>query len=454
MAGVAGCQRGRVGAALRGLHMWRFFRVSITLLGMRLSQRFAGHIQARFLLLMLAILLVNAGMFFILSYLSKQRLEYALFQRDLILLEGKWRSVVQTTAMLPVSNYPPGTSYKNGMAQLTELQQQIEKMEQLADQAQWLDDGLRDDLLRLLQSLQGALHELDLPYEDLSDFVAYHRALNSGFLQRPMIELIRQSWLSKDDDDPYRLFYLVRMYNNIARYDVSFSATLEARTADIRHKLDAVVADKFRSYELAQFGLGLGLSLLVILLARRVIALYNESLASKEAMADLSMRDVLTELPNRRALISMCPVLIEQAQQDSSGLFLMLLDVDDFKGVNDSLGHAAGDVLLRTLAHRMKAMLRSPSVAARLGGDEFVLLLPETPNLGAAQAVAQRLLDHVSSPISFEGKLLSFTLSIGIAQYPQDGGNLDDLLQSADTALYQAKKRGKNTYASRSEVKE
>lgn len=419
---------------------------------MNIPQRLAIRLPSRLLLLMLTMLVVTVGMFFMLNYISNQKLEYALFQKDTLALVGKWRGVVQTTAMLPVSDYTVVMSYQYGMRQITELQQQVDQMGRVVQQAQSLDEGLREDLQRLLWGLNGAILELMRPYADLGDFIAYHESAQTGLLQHSLNELNRRSWMNKRDDDPERLFYLVRMYNNIARYDVGFSQTLEAQTSDIQRKLDVSIETNIHRYEFVQIGLGVSFSLLVILLVTRVIVIYNRTQAAKDVLMGLSMQDVLTELPNRRSLILSSPEYISAAAKDGGGLFLFMIDVDNFKEVNDSLGHAAGDALLRTLAQRIVGILRSPSMAARFGGDEFVVLVPETHQIEEAEAIAQRLLDHISTPISYEGQLLEFTISIGIAHCPTDGDTLEELLQSADMALYQAKNKGKNTYALRTGV--
>jgi len=158
--------------------------------------------------------------------------------------------------------------------------------------------------------------------------------------------------------------------------------------------------------------------------------------------------DALTGLPNRASFMahlerSMAP----HGEAGEARLALLFIDLDNFKRVNDSLGHLIGDTLLRTIATRITASLRATDVVARFGGDEFVVLLA---NLAAgeqqaldAEEVAQKLLAAIAAPVIAEGRPLSVTPSVGIALYPMDGGTSDELVKHADSAMYLAKARGR-----------
>ncbi|OPZ80591.1 MAG: Cyclic di-GMP phosphodiesterase Gmr [bacterium ADurb.Bin429] len=137
---------------------------------------------------------------------------------------------------------------------------------------------------------------------------------------------------------------------------------------------------------------------------------------------------------------------IARARRAGTALAVMLLDLDRFKSVNDSLGHLAGDVLLQEVAARLRACVRQEDTVARQGGDEFILLLPEIAHPEDALRVANKILDAFQHPFVISGHELYVTVSIGIAIFPTDGNDHGALIQNADVALYQAKEQGRNAY--------
>ena len=154
--------------------------------------------------------------------------------------------------------------------------------------------------------------------------------------------------------------------------------------------------------------------------------------------------DALTDLPNRSLLARHAELALARATRQRSALALLFLDLDQFKEVNDSLGHAEGDALLVQAAARLQEITRGEDTVCRLGGDEFVLLLPDTAQDGALR-VADKLLTAFRQPFMVACHPLRTTVSIGIALYPNDGNSFAELLKNADTALYQAKQEGRNT---------
>jgi len=167
----------------------------------------------------------------------------------------------------------------------------------------------------------------------------------------------------------------------------------------------------------------------------------------QERMRYQANHDVLTGLLNRAAWGEQLERMLSLAVRHQRPLAVLLIDLDDFKGVNDSLGHPAGDVLLCTIANRLGAALRAGDVLARLGGDEFAVLLPDIGDVATAQAVAQKLLDVVHQPCQLEHATVTPAASIGVAVAPQDSPQGDALLRYADLALYAAKEAGRNTQA-------
>lgn len=166
----------------------------------------------------------------------------------------------------------------------------------------------------------------------------------------------------------------------------------------------------------------------------------------QEEIHRLAYYDPLTNLPNRSLLEERAAFALKIAQRNNDSVALLFLDLDNFKNINDSLGHKAGDRLLQAFADRLRAMVREEDTFARPGGDEFILLLPATDASGAAHA-AQKLLALLNRPFSIDGYDLSVTSSVGIALYPEDGSLLSELYTNADIAMYRAKQKGRNTYS-------
>jgi diguanylate cyclase (GGDEF)-like protein len=137
---------------------------------------------------------------------------------------------------------------------------------------------------------------------------------------------------------------------------------------------------------------------------------------------------------------------IARAKRNAGKLAVMMLDLDRFKTINDTLGHGVGDSLLKAVSNKLKDSMRKNDTSARLGGDEFVVLLPEIAGDEEAAAAADRLLRSFQGPLSVDGHRLQVSLSMGIAIFPEDGFSFEELLKHADSAMYQAKKNGRGRY--------
>ncbi len=169
----------------------------------------------------------------------------------------------------------------------------------------------------------------------------------------------------------------------------------------------------------------------------KMILAYNEKL-DREANYD-----ALTELPNRRLFRDRLAQEMRRREQDGHILYVLFLDLDNFKQVNDLLGHSAGDRLLKEVALRIQRSIKVIDTAARLGGDEFTVILIEDMN-GHTEQVAAKILHEISQPYNTEFEQIKLTCSIGITAYPSDAKNPDDLMRNADQAMYLSKKNGKN----------
>lgn len=160
----------------------------------------------------------------------------------------------------------------------------------------------------------------------------------------------------------------------------------------------------------------------------------------------LAYHDGLTTLPNRSLFNKLLGQAINQAQRSSRRLAVAFIDLDRFKQINDTLGHEAGDELLREVAIRLRTCLRDSDIVARLGGDEFVVLMTEMTAEHYAAAVAQKIITAIAKPFFLLGQEFRVTASIGISAYPLDGTDEQTLTKNADIAMYQAKEDGKNNF--------
>jgi diguanylate cyclase (GGDEF)-like protein/PAS domain S-box-containing protein len=160
----------------------------------------------------------------------------------------------------------------------------------------------------------------------------------------------------------------------------------------------------------------------------------------------IAHHDPLTGLPNRLLLDIILQRSLKQANRDGSQVAVMFIDLDRFKAVNDSLGHAAGDEVLRQAAARLLGALRDSDSLARVGGDEFVAVLAGVKDPANLSQVASKLMDAVSRPFELGGEQAQLSCSIGISLYPEDAGSADELLTNADTAMYEAKEQGRNDW--------
>lgn len=176
----------------------------------------------------------------------------------------------------------------------------------------------------------------------------------------------------------------------------------------------------------------------------------SERKASEQRIHRLAYYDALTLLPNRTLFQDRLHTSLHQAERDAEWVVLMFLDLDRFKPINDSLGHAAGDRMLKDVATRLAACVNDKDTVARMGGDEFTLLLSSSPSrdnaLNRAIHVAEQILASLARAFVLEGREFFVTASIGIALSPQDGTELSQLMKNADTAMYHAKERGKNNF--------
>lgn len=179
---------------------------------------------------------------------------------------------------------------------------------------------------------------------------------------------------------------------------------------------------------------------------RRAMIYAAERKQAERRVSQLAHTDALTGLANRAAFLDRVRRAVAQARRNQTRLSLLYLDLDGFKGINDTLGHAAGDAVLQAFADRLVRGVRPYDVVGRLGGDEFAILLEDVRASVDVEHVAQRILDSMASPVVVPEGDLAVGTSIGIGTYPEGGDTPEALLADADTAMYAAKRSGRNRY--------
>lgn len=208
--------------------------------------------------------------------------------------------------------------------------------------------------------------------------------------------------------------------------------------------------ERFIALTLPLLAIGLVTLIVALVYARwlsRLLNSYQLSISQQQdKLQNLAERDSLTGLPNRWLMGQELIRAIDRALANKHTLALVMVDIDHFKNINDSLGHAFGDKVLQAIGRRMQACGDQELFVARMGGDEFVLLIEPAFSYETLTAFAERLLREIQKPVALEQNQLVVTASVGIALYPEHGLNQDALLRHADIAMYQAKGRGRNSY--------
>ncbi len=181
--------------------------------------------------------------------------------------------------------------------------------------------------------------------------------------------------------------------------------------------------------------------------AARLASIVMERDQATKRIRELAYIDELTGIANRTSFYERLENLISISKRNKRHFGLLYIDLDEFKSVNDTLGHDTGDILLKEVAHRLTALLRDTDFVARLSGDEFCIILSEIDDNHTIATIAQRCLDSISRPMELSGRIYTPSCSIGLASFPSDAQDFSGIMKVADTALYFAKEQGKNQYA-------
>lgn len=181
-------------------------------------------------------------------------------------------------------------------------------------------------------------------------------------------------------------------------------------------------------------------------MAARLSARVDELKINQQFLGNLAYHDQLTGLPNRLLFLDRLQQTLIKAERNHTQFAVVFLDLDKFKEINDSFGHAIGDKVLKVSAARMQTSIRQTDTLARLAGDEFTILLEDLGSPADAARIAMKIIDDFAEPFQADGNEITMSCSLGIAIYPRDGNDVDTLLFSADKAMYQAKEQGRNAF--------
>ncbi len=201
--------------------------------------------------------------------------------------------------------------------------------------------------------------------------------------------------------------------------------------------------------EISGYRLGVGDRSLYCLTTRDITMrrrMEAQLLEKQQHLDHLAHHDQLTGLPNRLFLAAHLPGAIEEARRSGSMLAVLFLDLDRFKHINDSRGHETGDQLLKAVAQRIRTTTRTDDIVVRMGGDEFIVVLKTVSTSEQINEAADRITEALAAPVLIDGRPLVTTASIGVSLFPRDGSTMGELLRQSDTAMYQAKDRGRNNY--------
>ena len=180
-----------------------------------------------------------------------------------------------------------------------------------------------------------------------------------------------------------------------------------------------------------------------------IVGAYTDITPLKEKEArfnKLAFYDSLTGLPNRQHFLDKLKTTIEAAASENRNIFVVFIDLDNFKKINDSMGHYYGDILLREISHRFSKIVHAPCFLGRLGGDEFSIIIQGVTEIQQVEIYMQELMDCLKEPVMLNNTAFKVSASLGVSSFPENGSRVDELLRNADTAMYKAKDTGKNNF--------
>jgi diguanylate cyclase (GGDEF)-like protein len=214
-----------------------------------------------------------------------------------------------------------------------------------------------------------------------------------------------------------------------------------------RFQIESQIKSRFRQVLFGAAALVALVTIVLVAAYRRTMSLFESIVNAKEHLQKLqhqAVHDTLTQIPNRRGFEFQINEIFSECLMQRKEFALFYMDLDGFKLINDVHGHETGDEALKIVVQRFARVLRDTDILSRVGGDEFTLTVQEDLNIEALTNLSNRLIKSLESKISVAGRSMQLGVSIGIAIFPHHAGNVDDLISMADSAMYAAKKAGKN----------
>mgnify|MGYP002336148468 FL=1 len=278
-------------------------------------------------------------------------------------------------------------------------------------------------------------------------YLIYH-----SFLLKNLHEVLRSSqtfWIYLSTDLLFNLMiHLLPTWDVLSQptYMILFIAPLYAFELGMRQTVYLSLFGMANIYLALLFNGGNFYSYNTLLVAMGLFVFILFVGRNTNRLNQLSYYDSLTQLPNRQMLKELLSEALRASRKQESPLGVLFLDLDQFKYVNDTMGHAAGDILLQTAAKRMMKLMPKGAILARMGGDEFAFILPRMGSSDDAKRFAEMIIETFKESFPLNNNEVFITTSIGISVFPDDGRNADTLMKNADTAMYRAKEQGRNNY--------
>ncbi|OQX18133.1 MAG: hypothetical protein BWK76_08415 [Desulfobulbaceae bacterium A2] len=281
-----------------------------------------------------------------------------------------------------------------------------------------------------LETILSSLVDMGIVATDAEGRIIYFNAGAERLLRRSAVEMVGRELdeiHAGEGVPPERLVVMKEAVQQGRTYSFAFARRSGARPLYLQARLSGIRAKD-------------GLTGFVLLLLDT-----TEQYQAEETIRRLAFYDTLTDLPNRTLFNQRLSQELARARRNHDQLALMMLDMDRFKEINDTLGHAVGDQVLHEVAQRLKSGLRESDIVARMGGDEFALVALSVTGREAAVAVARKVLDAFDAPLRVDGQDLRVCMSVGVAMFPEHGLDMETLLRQADAAMYRAKEQGHGT---------
>jgi diguanylate cyclase (GGDEF)-like protein/PAS domain S-box-containing protein len=263
--------------------------------------------------------------------------------------------------------------------------------------------------------------------DDTFRFVNSQMAIISGYAREELLGQSADLLINPEDLEKVRQNARVMMHDDVSQ---PYDFRIVTKQGEIRWVMDKVARI---IYEGRPAILGNSMDI-------------TERKRAEDTIHQMAYHDSLTGLPNRKLFSDRLGIALARAKRDQKDVAVIMLDLDHFKDVNDTLGHDAGDILLKAAAKRLNKLLRKSDTVARFGGDEFILILPDLKGKEDVISVAQKIVENFRTPFFIDTHQLTLTTSIGIAVYPHDGTDEAILTKNADIAMYQAKQAGRDRY--------